>query len=117
MEAWTELMNGGPLRARPEPEGQRLTLDGLEQRLRIVAPQRAELARRIQAEGRLDERWNFREEPLIQCTYGGAIVHVVTHSMHHRAQLIHMLKRLGVPDVIEGDALSWEEAREREHGP
>jgi uncharacterized damage-inducible protein DinB len=31
--------------------------------------------------------------------------------MHHRAELIHLLRKLGVPDVIEGDALSWEEQR------
>lgn len=28
--------------------------------------------------------------------------------MHHRAQIIHMLKRLGVKGVLEGDLLSWE---------
>nr|WP_274378933.1 hypothetical protein [Deinococcus cavernae] len=32
----------------------------------------------------------------------------MTHSMHHRAQLIHMLRHLNVADVPEGDVLSWE---------
>lgn len=112
MEAWTDLMSGRPERTFPEPAGRWLTLDALQSRLETVAPQLADLACRSQAEGRLDERWTFRESPRVQFTYGGTLVHVITHSMHHRAQLIHMLKRLGVPDVIEGDALSWEEARE-----
>jgi len=112
MEGWTDLMNGRPERTFPKPVEHWLTLDALRERLETVAPQLADLARRAQAEGRLDERWTFREEPLVEFTYGGTIVHVLTHSMHHRAQLIHMLKKLGVPDVIEGDALSWEEAQE-----
>jgi len=28
--------------------------------------------------------------------------------MHHRAQLLYMLRKLGVRDLIEGDMLSWE---------
>ena len=39
---------------------------------------------------------------------GAVIVHVVTHSMHHRAQILYMLEQLGLADVIEGDPLSWE---------
>ncbi|MEF2276713.1 DinB family protein [Deinococcus sp. YIM 134068] len=102
----------GPVRTLPEPAGQWLTLGGLERRLDTVAPQLGELARRVQAEGRWDDCWtNSLNDPPNHLTYGGTLVHVLTHSMHHRAQLIHMLKRLGVPDVIEGDALSWEEAQ------
>ncbi|WP_102125190.1 DinB family protein [Deinococcus planocerae] len=111
MEVWTNLMNGLPERTFPEPAERWLTLDALQERLDTVAPRLADLARRIQAEGRLDDLWTFRANPFVQFTFGGALAHVVTHSMHHRAQLIHMLKRLGVPDVIEGDVLSWEESR------
>lgn len=113
METWTDLMHGVSPRTLPEPAAQWLTLSALQKRLQTVAPQLAGLARRIQAEGRLDERWtDFLDDPPTRKTYGGAIVHVLTHSMHHRAQLIHMLKGLGVPDVIEGDALSWEEEQQ-----
>jgi uncharacterized damage-inducible protein DinB len=42
-------------------------------------------------------------------TYAGAIGHVITHSMHHRVQVMYMLRRLGVERVPEGDVLSWEE--------
>jgi uncharacterized damage-inducible protein DinB len=66
--------------------------------------------RGVQAEGRMNDTWvDFLDEPSRRKTYGGAITHVITHSMHHRAQLIDMLRKLGVKDVIEGDALSWEQ--------
>jgi len=110
MEVWVDLMNGGPLRRHPEPAAFGVTLDGLQARLTRASADLALLARRVQAEGRLDDTWvDFLDDPPRRKTYGGAITHVITHSMHHRAQLIHMLRRLGVPGVIEGDALSWEQ--------
>ena len=32
----------------------------------------------------------------------------IIHSMHHRAQLLYMLRLLGLTDLPEGDVLSWE---------
>ncbi|PNY82118.1 DinB family protein [Deinococcus koreensis] len=105
MEDWTALMTAAPIPAPSSPA----TLDGLRVRLDSVSRELAQLARRIQAEGRWDDLWtDTLDDPPRQKTYGGGIAHLMTHSMHHRAQLIHMLKRLGVPDVTEGDVLSWE---------
>ena len=39
------------------------------------------------------------------------ILHVITHNHMHRAELLHILERSGVPGLIEGDVLSWEAAR------
>jgi uncharacterized damage-inducible protein DinB len=30
------------------------------------------------------------------------LIHITTHGMHHRAQMINMLTQLGVPNLIEG---------------
>ena len=69
----------------------------------------AKLARAVAARGGWDERWVDRtERPPVERTFGGAIAHVITHSMHHRAQLLFMLRRLGVDGVPEGDVLGWE---------
>ena len=51
---------------------------------------------------------DHRTNPPKARTYGGTIAHVITHSMHHRAQLLYLLRRLGVENVPEGDVLSWE---------
>src|SRR4029079_11770935 len=109
MEVWTDLMAGRPVRddARLRAQGQ--TVDGLLRRLDIVAVELAEVSRPIASENRLDDCFvDQLDNPPTSKTYGGAIVHVITHSMHHRAQLLYMLRKLGVRDLIEGDMLSWE---------
>src|SRR5262249_6160164 len=74
-------------------------------------------ATRIAREGRLDERWvDYLDEPPARKSYGGAIVHVPTHGMHHRAQLLYLLRRLGGRGLIEGGVLSWEAQVQRDRG-
>jgi len=48
------------------------------------------------------------DTPPAQKTYGSGIAHILTHSMHHRAQLLFMLRQLGIEDLPEGDIFSWE---------
>ena len=50
------------------------------------------------------------DEPPQRKTYGGAITHVLIHNAQHRSEILHLLQRLGVPDLPEGDVLSWEAA-------
>ncbi len=87
------------------------SLDDLLGRHDAAAARFAAVARRVRDEDRFDELWvdTIDNPPTIK-SYGGAIAHVLTHNMHHRAELLHMLARLGVPDLPEGDVLSWEAA-------
>lgn len=104
MEVWTDIMAG----RGPRPGGA-ANIAGLLARLDSAASDLARFATPIARDGRLDELWVDRlDDPPREKTYGGAIAHVVTHSMHHRCQAIHMLRRLGVEGVVEGDVLSWE---------
>ncbi len=69
-------------------------------------------SRDVADRGAWDEKWlNRRDDPPKELSYGGTIAHVITHSMHHRAQLLYMLRLLGVENRPEGDVLSWEEWR------
>ena len=78
-------------------------------RLDVVVPQLQQVSRRIVDEGRLDELWiDHLDDPPTEKSYGGAIVHLATHGMHHRDQALFLLRKLGVTDLPEGDALSWE---------
>ncbi|MBI1314360.1 DinB family protein [bacterium] len=109
MEVWTDLISGQPVRPDDGGEADRRSIDGLLARLDVVASQFRQVARRLVIEGRLDELWiDHLDDPPQEKSYGGAITHLLTHSMHHRAQVLFLLRSLGVTDLPEGDVLSWE---------
>ena len=104
MEVWTDLMTGAPVR---DWGGE--SVADLLNRLDRAADDLADLAHDIEGRDAWDEQWtDTLDDPPTMKTYGGAIAHIITHSMHHRAQLLYMLRRLGVRDLPEGDVLSWE---------
>jgi uncharacterized damage-inducible protein DinB len=110
VEVWSSLMAG----QRPDtsrgssPEDR--TIPALISRLDAAASQLSSVANEIAERGAWDDLWiDVLDEPPRRKSYGGAIAHVITHSMHHRAQLLHLLKKLGLTDLPEGDVLSWEQ--------
>jgi uncharacterized damage-inducible protein DinB len=107
IEAWSDLMAGRPMRKNPPLE--EATIAALTERLDVAGAEFARIARGVADRGAWDEKWpDRRGDPPKELTYGGTIAHVITHSMHHRAQLLYMLRVLGVGDRPEGDVLSWE---------
>jgi uncharacterized damage-inducible protein DinB len=81
----------------------------LRQRLVDASREFANLARKIARENRFDDSfWDILDNPPRLKTFGGAIGHVLTHNMHHRAQLMYLMEKVGIKDHIEGDLLSWE---------
>jgi uncharacterized damage-inducible protein DinB len=102
LEAWSDCIAGRQIRDR---DGQSVSELGV--RLDRAADDFAAISKAIADRGGWDEKWI---DPLDgkQRTYGGTIAHVITHSMHHRAQLLYMLRLLGVDKLPEGDVLSWE---------
>lgn len=108
VRVWTGLMNGETIEpGRDFWDG--LSVDELIARHDSSQADFAALARSIRDAGRWDERWvDTLDDPPAEKTYGGAIAHVITHDMHHRGELLHMLARLGVLDLLEGDTLGWE---------
>jgi uncharacterized damage-inducible protein DinB len=110
VRTWTDLMNDVPI-VRNEGDWRGLSIEDFIARHETSYADFAELARRIRDEGRFDELWvDTLYDPPTEKSYGGAIAHVITHNMHHRGELLHMLARLGVPDLPEGDGLGWEAA-------
>jgi uncharacterized damage-inducible protein DinB len=110
VEVWSDLMADQPVRANQgaRPEGR--SVSALLVRLDRAAADLALVARPVAQRGGWDERWVDRlDSPPKEKTYGGAIAHVITH---HRAQLLYLLRRLGVRDLLEGDVLSWEAQRQ-----
>ena len=105
MEIWTDLLYERPVQTERTGE----TPEQLQQRLTIVAREFAALARAIAREGRYDAVFiDVLDLPPVPKTFGGAIAHVITHNMHHRAQIMYIMEKLGLQDHVEGDILSWE---------
>lgn len=110
VETWTALMNGEQ-NPDEQPTFEGLSPTDLLARHQAAMAALTALADRIRFAGAWDVLWvDILDDPPAEKTYGGAILHVITHNMHHRSEVMHMLHRLGVEDVIEGDVLSWEAA-------
>lgn len=104
MESHTDLMLGRTIDA---PYRDDESLEGMLARLTIVAKDFADFAAKVEREGRADEMC-INAESTWKGPLGSVIAHLITHSMHHRAQILYMLEQLGVENLIEGDALGWE---------
>jgi uncharacterized damage-inducible protein DinB len=90
------------------------TIDELSRRFDAAYADFAAFARQVADQGRLDRTYmDTLDSPPGPKTFGGTIVHVITHDMLHRGELLHMLGRLGLRDLPEGDALSWEAQQAR----
>lgn len=104
MEIWTDLLN-----ERPVQEKTGNTIADLLERLNIVSRDFANLARNIAREKRYDDCFiDILDNPPMKKTFGGAIGYVITHNMHHRAQIMFLMERTGLKNHLEGDLLSWE---------
>ena len=66
----------------------------------------ATLARTLRDEHRLDDTFGDHFEE--QMTFGGGVLHVVLHNEDHRTEVLHILQRLGVPDLPEVDHGLWD---------
>jgi uncharacterized damage-inducible protein DinB len=107
LEIWTDL-----LYERPAPSRDTAGQDAPEQlqaRLRLAGREFAAIARTIARENRYDDVFmDTLDNPPVPKPFGGAIAHVITHNMHHRAHIMWLMEQLGLRDHIEGDLLSWE---------
>lgn len=83
------------------------SLDGLLARHTVVAKDLAEVAMRVEREGTADAMLTVPRNG-DRRSNGSLIGHLITHSAHHRAQILLLLELLGVEDAIEGDVLGWE---------
>lgn len=114
VEVWTDLMAGREVRNLPPlGEGAEQSSASLvdEYLLRFdnAMADFSALARELAAQNRLDESYiDVLDTPPQSKTYGGTLLHVLTHTSVHRWEMQHMMQRLGIKDLIEGDALSWE---------
>lgn len=106
METWSGLM----LKENPATKTD-TTISGMQARLTIAAENLRQISERVAESNAWDTKWiDQLDNPPQEKSYGTAIAHVITHSMHHRAQLLYMLRLTGMQNLPEGDVFSWENA-------
>jgi uncharacterized damage-inducible protein DinB len=109
MEIWNDLLYERPVRKSNELKAKSQNVDGLIARLNKAGEELAAISKKVAREVRWDDVFtDVLDNPPQKKTFGGTIAHIITHSMHHRAQAMYMMEQLGIRDHIEGDVLSWE---------
>jgi uncharacterized damage-inducible protein DinB len=106
MEIWTDLLYERPVQPKSGD-----SIPELLERLDIASRDFAALAQKVAREQRYDDCFlDVLDNPPQLKSFGGVIGHLITHSMHHRAQVMFLMEQVGLKEHIEGDLLSWEAA-------
>lgn len=103
VDAWTAVMTGG---TEDDVNRDGSSIPELLERHERSYDAFAGVARQMHDEQRLDE--TYADFYNVKQSIGGTIVHVILHNAQHRAEVLHMLRRLGITDPIEGDPQEWE---------
>jgi uncharacterized damage-inducible protein DinB len=102
VEAWTALVAGRPVNAPRDDRSPAALIDRHERAHATFAT----LAYQLRDEQRLDE--TFVDHVGARVTCGATILHVILHNAQHRGEARHLLDRLGLQDLPEGDPQEWE---------
>jgi uncharacterized damage-inducible protein DinB len=102
IDFWTSLMTGQPVEAQPDDRSLAALIDRHERAYATFAT----LSRRLRDEQRLGD--TFIDHYAARKSFGGTILHVVLHNTEHRTEALHILERLGVPDLPEVDHGLWD---------
>lgn len=104
MVGWTGVLNATPPDFTPEITEGNPTIDRLrEGHVQAMAAFRDAVSAGPFSEVLAPER----KGTAYRFTRGGILVHVTTHSMHHRAQCLNMLRHLGVETQPESSVFQW----------
>ena len=103
IEFWTGLMVGRQIDYAP-PDG--APVNEIFERHGRAYDAFAALSRRLRDEGRLEETYVDHYE--VRKSMAGTILHVALHDEGHRTEALHILARLGVPDLPEVDHGLWD---------
>jgi uncharacterized damage-inducible protein DinB len=99
---WTAFLAGQPADAQGDDRSLAALSDCHERSYAAFAT----VARRLRDEQRLDE--TYGDHYAVRKSCGGTILMVVEHDAEHRTEVLHILERLGVPDLPEVDLGVWD---------
>jgi uncharacterized damage-inducible protein DinB len=99
---WTALMTEQPVDEQRDDRSVTALIDRHERSYAAFAT----LARRFRDEQRLEDTYIDHYDA--RKSFGGTILHVVLHNAEHRTEALHILERLGVPNLPEVDHGLWD---------
>lgn len=102
MRWWTDLLNEVP--SGPRLEGVKMSIDEIVELHESATKDFEKAAYRRPSETILHPD---RGENSYTYWVGGILAHVMTHSMHHRAQCLNMLRHLGVKQLPKSSVMEW----------
>ncbi|MFQ5734086.1 MAG: DinB family protein [Planctomycetaceae bacterium] len=102
MRGWGDLLAGREI--RPRPEGERYSPQQLLEMLDAAA---ADLESSAKSHPVDELMTRTRDGKSYTFSRGGVLTHVTTHGMHHRAQCLNMLRRLGVDPLPASSVVDW----------
>ena len=105
MRTWTDTLAEREPRPRLETDGQSRMPEQLRGLLEEACRELAAEARRRPLDEIVTRR--MRDGRTLQFTRGAVIAQVTTHGMHHRAQCLNMLRRLGVTPLPPSSVSEW----------
>jgi uncharacterized damage-inducible protein DinB len=104
MMTWTDSLAKRPARPRPDQSNVPHAAADLIKMLNDVATEFAGIARAHPLEEFVTRERNGK---VFNFTRGSVITHVATHSMHHRAQCLNMLRHVGVSPLPQVSVIEW----------
>ncbi len=110
MLRWTDRIDERPLRPSIEDDPRQRSVAELRELLRRADGELRELLVSLDSSGRLGESLSLIfENRAYRVTKAAAALHVLTHGMHHRAQVLNMRRQLGWPPLaLDLDVVEWE---------
>src|SRR5207302_9276465 len=104
MRGWTDMLAGREPRPRLETSGTRRSTAEL---LALLDESTADFAATARAHPLAESVTASRGGRSYTFTRGAVATHVTTHGVHHRAQCLNMLRRLGVTPLPPRSVLDW----------
>ncbi len=111
IDFWPGWMSGRPVPHDRTTQDYDRSIAALRERHERFQPGFAALARQLRDEQRLDE--TFIDHYDVRQSMGATILQLLNHNAQHRAEIRHMLERLGVQSLWDYDPQEWEHATGR----
>lgn len=111
MLRWADRIGGRPVRESIQRDDRRFTTDELRTLLQQADGELRHVAAELDARNGWRERMEFvmEADKTYFFTRAAAMLHVLTHGMHHRAQIVNMRRQLGRPPLgLDLDVVEWE---------